>query len=736
MVNMRKFLAVLVTTAATFAVLTLLAASAPGPIVLTGYRLTARPWKPLAISRDQYLNAIEGVCRYSIRHQDADGAIIDPFLKREYQYATPYFAYAVGTLIHAGRAHDLVPYGVKAMDHATKCFATGNSAIPDQHGNFFIAALVGALDLYAGHVAESTIATWRERLKTPRRAIQAENATNNWETYVMKGEWMRALAGLAERADATAAIEEAWVSRQRDRIAPEPWRLYHDRTSDPDTLSVEAVGRGNLLALVHLGYDGLSASEIRDAVESGTRLTLLLQDPSGQVPANGRTDDHVWVDVGYQLAFEVMAERSRGDVWLAGQYRHAAMLSFQSIDRWRRNDGPWAGSYFVTKNHFDPEQRVGYQPASQYSNYNGSLMFHLAEAYDARTSQIKEQPAPSEIGGYAAELDSLFASAFANAGGMQMQVNLRGQAAVTYENRWTPLGVVRFARAGWDSRLGPSDGALTKDNKGVTFAPTFLENGRWLRLAELAERYEGVWSVEFVHPLLVRCAVDYRPKAGQSGPSFRNEFTLTPDGVFSEVRKTSLDAVKWGVTWPLLENDGRPLTRTQSPYIASTGYAGSPDRQNYLAIAASVPEVTLEEPQRSTYGDLRPVRVVTPESANRVFVYPSSAGDPAPDSVHAGFRVTSEGFQSSLGRVSGRLYVGRTSAGGVGREIDLDGDGKPDVQFNGECGFVLQLDRGKVIAIETDRAATADVFGKRLTLDAHSPVLVNRLHGPTESKRR
>ena len=58
-------------------------------------------------------------------------------------------------------------------------------------------------------------------------------------------------------------------SRQRDRVAPEPWRVYHDRTSDPDTLSVEAVGRGNLLALTHLGYDGPSAREIREAAESG-----------------------------------------------------------------------------------------------------------------------------------------------------------------------------------------------------------------------------------------------------------------------------------------------------------------------------------------------------------------------------------------------------------------------------------------------------------------------------------
>jgi hypothetical protein len=231
--------------------------------------------------------------------------------------------------------------------------------------------------------------------------------------------------------------------------------------------------------------------------------------------------------------------------------------------------------------------------------------------------------------------------------------------------------------------------------------------------------------VEFVHPLLVRCAVDYRPKKGASGPAFRHEFTLTPDGVFSELRKTSPDQIKWGVTWPLLENDGRPLALTQSAYIASTGYAASADRQNFLAIAASAPEVTSEDPVRSTYGDLRPLRVVTAGAANRTFVYPASAGDPSRDAVRGSFQATPDGFRSLLGRVSGKLYTGRTSAGGVGTEIDLDSDGKPDVIFSQECGFLLQLDRGKVVAIETDRAVIATILGRRVMLDAHSPVVLD-----------
>ena len=686
-----------------------------GAISTTGYHLTARGWKPLEVPREKYLDVIEGLCRFSVQYQSAEGAIIDPFLKREHQYATPYFAYAVGTLIKAGHARDLLPNGIKAMEHATACFAGGQPAIPDQHGNFFIAALTGALDLYAGEVPQALWNTWRERMKKPLRDVVAPNY-NNWETYVMKGEWMRVMAGLAGRTDAIAAIEESWQSRQRARIAPAPWFLYHDRSSDPDTLSVEAVGRGNLLALAHLGYDGPSAEQIRKLAEAGTRFTLFLQDPSGQVPANGRTDDHTWVDIGYALAFEVMAESAstQNDSWLAGQYRHASELAFNNIARWRREDEHWSGSYYITKNRFDPALRVGYQDASQYSNYSGSLMFHLAELYHARKSTIAEHPAPAEIGGYAVATDEQFSSVFANAGGMQVQANLRGQVGKSSGNFWTPLGIVRFARVGWDTRLGPSDGALT-DSGGVTFAPTFFESGRWVRLADLSARYEGTWSVQFVHPLLVRCAITYHPKAGQTGPVFRNELTLTPDGVLSIVRKSSPGKLQWGVTWPLLENDGSPLVRSDTSRSAATGYPRSKDQENFLALDAGAALVREWDVLRSSYGDLRPIRVTTPGDENRSFIYPSSPGDPTVEALLRSFTMTDDGFRSILGRVSGTVYAGRASAGGFGDHIDLDHDG---VRFSRSCGFLLQLSGGKAVSIETDRAVVAVIDGKRLKLRA------------------
>jgi hypothetical protein len=698
--------------------------SLPPDLPQCRYHLTARPWAPLEIPPGRYLDRIEGECRFWARHQDPSGAIIDPFIHREWQYSTPYYAYAVGILAKAGRAKDLLPSGVLAMEHACRSFAAGKA---DGHNEFFVPPLTEALALYAPIVPVDRTESWRTRLATPYKP----GGTNNWRTYVLKGDWLRAQAGLLEKGFVTDEIERDWAGSQKKRIETTRWNLYHDTSSDPDSLCVEAVGRGNLLALLMHGYDGPSAEAIRGAVERGTAMTLLLQDPSGQAPTNGRTDDHVWVDVGYQLAFEGMAElaRSRNDSWRAGQYRHAAELAFRNIERWRRTDPQWAGSFFVTKNRFDPSRRVGYQTASQYSNYNGSILYHTAEATQVLKSEIPEHPAPVEIGGYAFATDDSFAAAFANAGGMAAQINLRGATKLVYDHYWTALGIVRLGRTGWETRLGPSGGVRdSASGQGVSFAPTWEEDGTWVRLSSVPERYQGTFQTRFAHPLLVRCSVTWSPCAGGKGPRFQQELTVTPDGVLSEVTRTG-GTEPWGMTVPLLSSDGAStLVQTVAPAErrASVSFPGSPDAQNFIVLGPGPVSMTVEPALETSYGNLSPVRIVTSDPCQRIWIYPSSAGDPDPKAVRNSFLLTPQGFRSCLGRVDGTLYVGRTSAGGMGTGIAVQEDGSPDAAFNSRCGFILQLDHGRVSSVETDRAVNSTVQGMELELSPYCPRLLNR----------
>ncbi len=699
-----------------------------GSLQATHFHLAARPAAAQPITEAAMLDRLNGLCRFTAQWQNASGAVIDPYLHREFQYATPYFAFAVGTLVVAGRSRDLLPHGAAAMEHATLQLAAGRAAVTDQHAEFFLASLTEALPVYEALVPRAQWLRWRDRLRLPIARIIGKEANNNWRTYAIKGEWQRAKLGLVSHRDAVAFVEQYWKSEQRDRFAAAPTSLYHDRTGDPDTLSVALVGEGNLLSLVVEGYDGPSAAQIRRKVLDALRATLLMVDPSGQLPVNGRTDDHVWTDIALPLAFSAAAPmlRADGDAETADAMERTAELSFAGIERWRREDGRWAGSYFITKNHFDPRLRVGYQNATQTSNYTGSLMFHLAELYRLR-HQTHAGPsraaAPVEIGGYALALEPEFASAFANAGGLQMQFNLRGETEQRNDNWWTPLGAVRIARTGWDTRLGPSDGAQTATD-AVSFAPEFLRDGRWIRLAQVPASYEAHWSVQEVNPAILRCTLEYHPVAGSAGPAFRDQFILTPDGVFSSVEQTPASAAAWAVTWPLLIDDGRPLRTHITDRIAETAYPRSTDTESFLAVDADSKLYRNPTPVRSTYGDLLPVRLRTAAGISRTFIYPHDASQPAAETVLQSFRVTAHGFQSMLGRVDGEVYVGRTYAGGFASSVDLDNDGRPDLTFDRACGFVLQLRDRVVTAIETDQPVTARLEQRTYKLRAYRPRMI------------
>jgi hypothetical protein len=706
----------------------------PSNLPIDPWHLTARPWTPVNVSPSDLLDRIENECRFWVQHQASSGAILDPYDNNaEVEYTTPYYTMAVATLLNAGRittSDPLYASAISAMNHSIADIESSGRS------NFFLPAITDALPLFKSMVSASQYNTWNSELSSVF-ADDAGTNTNNWETYYMKGVWQQAKLGEISTATATSTIESYWTTTQKSRINSSRWNLYHDNSSTPDSLAVEAVGRGNLLALVAEGYNGASAATIKADVLQGSLTALLMQDPSGQGPTGGRTDDHVWGDAGNQdneQTLALLAQQS-GNTWLAGQYQNAALLSFQSASRWARTDSTYGGSFYVTKNQFNPSLRAGYQTASQYSNYNAALMMDTAEAYNtmASAAPITQNPAPTLIGGYAFATDASssspntgFSAAFANAGGMSMELNLRGDTIDPVGNYWNALGVVRFGRPNWDTRLGPSDGqySTTTPNVGVSFAPTWLESGSWVHLASLPSRYGGTFMTTLATPVLTKVSVVWAPLSGQSGPTFTQNFTITPDGVFSQTTETG-GTNTWGMTFPLLKFDGATnLNNSTSNGIASASYPGSTDEEDFILLNTAGAALSSGTSVRSSYGNVTPVQATTSDSTQNTFIYPRGAGDPTAASVKAGFQITANGFTSSLGTVNGSLYVGRTSAGGLGQSIDLNDDGIADVTFASSCTFILQLDDGLVTNVETDRAESAMIQGHLENLVAYTPVSV------------
>jgi hypothetical protein len=693
------------------------AADLPASLPETGWRLAPKSAAPAAVTRERMLDALDRGVRSLAVSLDARGAMVDPFVEREFQYSTPYFAHAVGVLLKHGRARDLAPAGVRAMEHATECFAGGAAQIPDRHGEFFIPALAEALPLYEKIAPAEQWQEWRERLRTPlMQVIDGFDAhTNNWRMYAMRGEWLRVKLGLAPRDAAIAFIERSWTETQRERMTQSRWNLYLDRSSDPNSQAVEAVGRANLQGLLHAGYDGPSAAEMRRLVDRATRMALLLQDPAGQAPPNGRTDMHVWNDILYQLSFEMAAAESiqRGDRAPAGVYRRAATLAFLSAMRWQRADG----AFQITKNFFPNELRIGYQPASQWTNYNGAALIHLAEAIELRQGEAEETMTPAEAGGYAFANDPQFASAFANAGGMQMMVNLRGETdPARYNVYWTPLGVARFSRPGWDSRLGPADGARdTFSGEGVSFGPTWREGNRWVRLASAPARYRGVFESELATPALTLCSVRFEPVKQGGGPVFTLRFTITPEGIL--VRQEAAGNAEAGLTLPLHLDDGRSRMRLRaSGGVVSVTDPSSGAEQSFLFPGATIFD-TDEDAVRGPGGWLKPVRA----EASTVFIYPRNAGDAPAAEVRESLRVTPEGFFTSVVVVRGNLATGRNYLGGRARSLDLNRDGLPDLEFSEETGFMARHEAGRIVELETDRPVEIRMGTRTVRLGPHEP---------------
>jgi len=90
-----------------------------------------------------------------------------------------------------------------------------------------------------------------------------------------------------------------------------------------------------------------------------------------------------------------------------------------------------------------------------------------------------------------------------------MAIALNGDTTASNGNNyaWTSLGVNRFGRVNWDTRLGPSDGAYniaaggTTQGFGVSFGPTRLSGGVWQRLASNPGTWSGVFTTTLATPV-------------------------------------------------------------------------------------------------------------------------------------------------------------------------------------------------------------------------------------------
>jgi hypothetical protein len=142
-------------------------------------------------------------------------------------------------------------------------------------------------------------------------------------------------------------------------------------------------------------------------------------------------------------------------------------------------------------------------------------------------------------------------------------------------------------------------------------------------MAEQHARYEASFEALSASPQETRILLNYAPKRGRTGPSFQHELTLTPEQV--QCRLTAKGVEELGVTWPLLEDDGRALEVSLAEREASVRYPNGADVQRYSAPQPGARLVREEVRIQSTCGWLRPVRVVAVAGEQITVIQPHRA---------------------------------------------------------------------------------------------------------------
>lgn len=688
----------------------------PPALPLLPWHLTARPWTALNMLKGDVLTQVKaGVAFWAANI--VNNQIVNPIadsLTSGTGSATPRWVKAAATCINSGDVTFLT-LATTCMTQAVADYAAGTNGAASGP-ELYLPPLVQALALFeaSGRITASTITTWRNGLNTTKITASNSNPAPHWSTYASKGAWLQQKDTLISTGTATTFIETQWTGGQIARMTNSAWNLWEDvvASATPDSLAFELVGRVNLLSLAHQSYNGSSAAGnngILTTTERGATVLGLLQGSAGSAANGGSTSDHVWEDTLQALSHSLMCELTT-DTFISGQYRHAALMALTHSATWSRGDG----SYQVTKNWFNPTERVGYQSGSSFAGANMMRLAALSEIYDYWTkTSVVEQPAISEIGGYALSLDADFGVSFANAGGTQIEVGTNGDTQQIAGGYWSPIGIRRISRYGWDGRLGPADGRYD-GSTGVSFCPTWNAAGTWQVMASLPGNYTGVFTTSLATPVLTICRVVWT-STSSTQPTFQQNLIITPDGVFSDLSMTAANGIaQFGVIFPLIADDGdlspnrTVFTQNFAPRLATvSGGLASSDDQNWILVNTNGAAVTVVDQVLGSRGHISRVRATASDAHLYTFTYPRNTLDPTAVSVRDSLVVQPNGYTSNIGNVAGSVYAGRTSAGGFGNSLTLLTSTLPDVTFSAPCNFICQVSNGSITRIEADASVVA-----------------------------
>src|ERR1043166_5542954 len=457
----------------------LVTASAIEPFPLAGTvrtaqaRLAGAQVATTGLKRDDYLSVIAGVANYFQHFQADDGRIVDPFLRQEYQYSTPCYAWAATALVASGKDTNLLESAALALDCALRELAENKAA--NNHGDFFTFPAMLAYERLREHVSAERRKQWEEWLRSmdPERTYrdvltEKRPAIHNWNIVALSGEFLRHQDGF---------IDLGFVDRYLKQQLPAFTSTGQYR--DPNVpMAYDHFPRHFLAAILERGYDGEQREAIAELLERAAWTSLLMQSPCGQLPTGGRSAQHQWNEAMQCVTYEIWAKREQcgGDAVAAKAFKRAAHLALRSIQTWVRP----SGELWIVKNRFDPAVRHGFEGYSSHSQYNLLAASMLASAWLFADDAIPEGAAPADVGGFAFHLPE-FHKIFANAGGLYVELDTAA------DPHYNSTGLIRVHRSGCEPLIGPTASGAGGEHPWGVGAP-WREGKQWQSLAGLGAK--------------------------------------------------------------------------------------------------------------------------------------------------------------------------------------------------------------------------------------------------------
>ncbi|MDD5677682.1 MAG: hypothetical protein PHW60_06765 [Kiritimatiellae bacterium] len=373
-------------------------------------------WKPTGLDRNYYLDLMEVVIKNAKDWIDAQGHVIDPFIKQEFGQTTPRFASPGAILLSFGRIPEIKDMVYRTMDYCCQSLPSGQARTnsPD----FWMRELATAYMALETVADQEHIRKWAAGLSAVEPEKIYTNVSpdgnelgklHNWAIYASGGEAMRQAAGLKPGKDFLwgNAFFDKYVGAQINTCFSGNG-MYRD-PGDPFTYDVTT--RLQIACGLALGYDGKLRAPLEEILRRGGLTALMFISPEGFCPYGGRSAAFNFREAILTALCELEARRYKtSDPGLAGAFKRQSHLSALSVKRWLMDMKPLRH----IKNGFEPASLHGIDSYGNYSGYSllAASFMGLAAVY--ADDSIAEKPCPAETGGFVFELAPAFHKVFAN----------------------------------------------------------------------------------------------------------------------------------------------------------------------------------------------------------------------------------------------------------------------------------------------------------------------------------